>query len=52
MKNLETKTPATINHFLNLKFHLIESLKLQGAKSNWIYPTLLNLNIHKIHFNK
>lgn len=49
MKTLET---TTINNFLNLKFHLIDSLKLQGVKSIWIYPTLLSLKIHKIHFNK
>ena len=43
---------ANINDFLNLKFLLIESIKIQGAKENWIYPTLKNLNIHKIHFKK
>jgi len=43
---------ANINDFLNLKFRLIQSLKSQGAKQNWIYPTLNTLNIHKIHFAK
>ncbi len=43
---------ANINDFLNLKFLLIESLKTQGAKQNWIYPTLQTLSIHKIHFTK
>jgi hypothetical protein len=47
MKNL-----SNINDFLNLKFRLIESLKMQGAKQNWIYPTLKTLSIHKIHFAK
>jgi len=43
---------SNINDFLNLKFLLIESLKIQGAKQNWIYPTLKTLSIHKIHFAK
>ena len=47
MKNLKN-----INNFLELKILLIESLKAQGVKENWIYPTLNTLNIHKIHFNK
>jgi hypothetical protein len=42
------KNKANINDFLNLK---VESLKKQGHKENWIYPTLNNLNIHKIHFS-
>ena len=41
-----------INNFLNLKFLLIESLKFQGAKQRWIYPTLKTLGIHKTHFCK
>jgi len=45
------KKSKNINNFLNLKFLLIESLKAQGAKENWMYPTLNTLNIHKIHFN-
>ena len=46
------KNSSNINNFLNLKFLLIESLKIQGAKENWIYPTLQTLSIHKIHFAK
>jgi len=42
---------ANINEFLNLKFHIIESLKIQGCKENWIYPHLKSLQIHNIHFN-
>jgi len=45
------KTQSNINHFLNLKVLIIESLKKQGYKSNWSYPTLKTLNIHQIHFN-
>jgi hypothetical protein len=45
------KNKANINDFLNLKVLIIESLKKQGHKENWIYPTLNNLNIHKIHFS-
>jgi len=48
-QNIMTNS-ANINDFLNLKFLLIESLKTQGAKQNWIYPTLQTLSIHKIHF--
>ena len=40
-----------INNFLNLKFLLIESLKIQGAKENHIYVTLKTLNVHEIHFS-
>ena len=46
------KNTKNINNFLNLKFRLIESLKSQGVRQNWIYPTLNTLNIHKIHFAK
>ena len=45
------KNSKNINNFLNLKFLLIESLKAQGVKEDWIYPTLNTLNIHEIHFN-
>ncbi len=45
------KNSKNINNFLNLKFLLIESLRAQGTRENWIYPTLSTLNIHKIHFN-
>ncbi len=43
-----------VNNFLNLKFLLMESLKIQGEiKENTmdIYVTLKTLNIHEIHFN-
>ena len=31
---------------------IIESLKKQDVKDEWIYIFLKNLNIHKIHFSK
>jgi len=46
------KSTKNINNFLNLKFLIIDSLKSQGSKDNWIYPTLRTLDIHKIHFEK
>ncbi len=46
------KKQANINHFLNLKFEIIKSLKIQGYKEDWMYPFLKGVNIHKIHFNK
>tara|TARA_R110002020_G_scaffold403304_5_gene613439 strand:+ start:19994 stop:20137 length:144 start_codon:yes stop_codon:yes gene_type:complete len=46
------KTQANINQFLNLKFHIIEALKAQGCRPNWIYPCLKGLNIHEMHFQK
>lgn len=42
---------ANINHFLNLKVLIINSLKEQGYRENWMYPFLKGLNIHEIHFN-
>ena len=45
------KNRSNINQLLNLKFEIIKSLKKQGYKSNWTYPTLRTLNIHQIHFN-
>jgi hypothetical protein len=44
-------TKGNINQFLNLKFLLIESLKIQGARENWIYPALKSTKMHQIHFN-
>jgi len=43
---------SNINDFLNLKFLIVESLKIQGHRENWIYPTLNSLNVHQIHFSK
>jgi len=40
-----------INDFINLKVRIIDSLKAQGHKENWMYPTLRNLNFHKLCFN-
>lgn len=48
---IQMKNKANINQLLNLKFKIIESLRKQGYKSNWTYPTLKTLNIHQIHFN-
>lgn len=48
---IQMKNKANINQLLNLKFKIIESLRKQGYKSSWTYPTLKTLNIHKIHFN-
>jgi hypothetical protein len=43
---------ANINQLLNLKISIIKSLKKQGYADNFTYPTLRNLNLHKIHFSK
>jgi|DEB0MinimDraft_10_1074344.scaffolds.fasta_scaffold31477_2 hypothetical protein len=45
------KTQSNINHFLNLKVLIIESLRKQGYPLNWTYVFLKGLNIHEIHFN-
>ena len=46
------KTKSNIHNFINLKVLIIESLKKQDIKDEWIYIFLKNLNIHKIHFSK
>jgi len=45
-------TKANINQFLNLKFHIVESLRSQKLRENWTYPTLKSTGIHEIHFSK
>lgn len=42
--NNETNTENMINDYINLKALIIESLRKQGSKENWTYPTLKNLN--------
>jgi len=32
-----------INHYINLKTHIIDSLKSQGMRENWTYPTLRDI---------
>lgn len=50
MKSRKQIEKGNINQFLNLKFRMIESLKSQGARENWIYPTLKSTGIHAVAF--
>jgi len=50
MKTRKTITKGNINQFLNLKFKMIESLKSQGHRENWIYPTLKSTGVHEVAF--
>lgn len=43
-------TESRINGFLNLKSKMIESLKTQGVREEWIMPTLKATGIYEIQF--